>query len=166
MATQFPGITTWNQKRATLSPARRAMDPEHLLHEQLLFTPTTHQREVISRHNFVPAALEVLKNLDKSNTTAAFWTNHMWNIEWQKNTSHLHTFIPSPGPSPPGMTLPRSSWVRLNRLRTVPLNNAQMGLGALSKLQIQSRGASGQSHTSFLSPIPPSKWDTWFGGSR
>jgi len=39
-------------------------------------------------------------------------------MEWQKNTSHLHTFIPSPGPSPPEMTLPRPSWERLNRLRT------------------------------------------------
>jgi len=35
----------------------------------------------------------------------------------QKNTSRLHTFIPSPGPSPPGMTLHRPYWVRLNRLR-------------------------------------------------
>jgi len=37
-----------------------------------LFTPTTQQRELESRHPFVPAALELLKDLDKSNTTAAF----------------------------------------------------------------------------------------------
>jgi len=55
-----------------LSLARRAMDPEHLLHDQLLFTPTTQQREFKSRHPFVPAALELLKDLDMSNTTAAF----------------------------------------------------------------------------------------------
>jgi len=63
-------------------------------------------------------------------------------------------------PSPLGMTLPRPSWIKLNRLRTgvgtVPLNNAQMGLGALRKLQLRSRGANGRSHTSFLSPVPPS----------
>jgi len=41
---------------------------------------------------------------------------HKWNTEWQKNTSCLHTFIPSPGPSLPGMTLPRPFWVKLNRL--------------------------------------------------
>jgi len=32
----------------------------------------------------VPAALELLKDLDKSNTTAAFWADHKWNTEWQK----------------------------------------------------------------------------------
>jgi len=33
---------------------------------------------------------------------------------------------------------------------------------------MRSRGANGRSHTNFLSPVlvPPSKWDTWFGGSR
>jgi len=41
----------------------------------------------------------------------------IWNGS-SKNTSSLHTFIPSPGHSPPGMTLPRSSWVRLNCLCT------------------------------------------------
>jgi len=40
-----------------------------------------------------------------------------------------------------------------------------MGLGALGELQMRSR-ANGRSHTSFLSPVPPSKWDTWLGGSR
>jgi len=39
-------------------------------------------------------------------------------MEWQKNTSRLYAFIPSLGPSPPGMTLHRPSWVRLNHLRT------------------------------------------------
>jgi len=36
----------------------------------------------------------------------------------------------------------------------------------ISELQMQSRGANGRSHTSFLTPVPPFKWDTWFGGSR
>jgi len=43
-------------------------------------------------------------------------------------TSRLYAFIPSSGPSLLGMTLPRPSWVRLNR--QLPLNNAQIGLGA------------------------------------
>jgi len=30
----------------------------------------------------------------------------------------FYIFTPSAGPSPPGMTLPRPLWVRLNRLRT------------------------------------------------
>jgi len=41
-----------------------------------------------------------------------------------------------------------------------------MRLGALGELQMQSRGANDQSHTSFLRPVSPSKWDTWFGGYR
>jgi len=44
-----------------------------------------------------------------------------WNTEWQKNTSRLHTFIPSPGPLPPEMTLPRLSWIRLNLLLVLAL---------------------------------------------
>jgi len=33
---------------------------------------------------------------------------------------------------------------------TVPLNNAQIGLGAFGELQMRSREANGESHTSFL----------------
>jgi len=54
------------RKRATLPLACHAMNSEHLLHDRLLFTPTTQQRELKSRHPFVPAALELLKDLDKS----------------------------------------------------------------------------------------------------
>jgi len=75
---------------------------------------TTQQRKLKPRHPFVLAALKLLKNLDKSNITAAFCEDHKWNTEWQKNAPCLYTFIPSNGPSPPGMTLSRPSWVRLN----------------------------------------------------
>jgi len=34
-------LPSFRWKRATLSLARRAMDPEHLLHDRLMFTPTT-----------------------------------------------------------------------------------------------------------------------------
>jgi len=47
-----------------------------------------------------------------------------------------------------------------------PLNNEQMGLGALGELQMRSRRANNRSHTSFLSPVPPFKWDTWLDGSQ
>jgi len=55
-------------EKVLLSLIRRAMDPEHLLHDRLLFTPTKQQQELKSRHPFVPAALELLKDLDKSIT--------------------------------------------------------------------------------------------------
>jgi len=77
------------RKRATLSLARRLMVLEH----RLLFKPITQQQKLKSRHPFIPAALELLKDLDKSNTTVAFWENHKWNTEWQKTTSRLHTFF-------------------------------------------------------------------------
>jgi len=51
------------------------------------------------------------------------------------------------------------------RFRKQKIPDAGMVLGALGELQMQSRGV-GQSHTSFLSPVPPSKWDTRYGGSR
>jgi len=60
-----------------------------------------------------------------------------------------------------GQTIPPTYW-----RWTVPLNNAQMGLGALGELQLRSRGANGWPHTRFLSFVPPSKWDTQLGGSR
>jgi len=63
-------------------------------------------------------------------------------MEWQKNTFRLHAFIPFAGSSPPGMTLLVLSvqtkqptywrWI-------VPVNNAQMGLGALDKLQLRNK---------------------------
>jgi len=57
------------------------MDLEHLLHDRLLFTPITQQRELKSRHFFVPAALELLKDVDKSNTTTVFWAKNKWNTK-------------------------------------------------------------------------------------
>jgi len=110
---------------AISSLVRRTMDPDHLLHDRLQFTPTTQQRELKSRHPFVSAASEQLKCLDKFNSTAAFWADHKWNTQWSKNTSRLHTFIPSSGPLPPEMTLPWPSSVKLNRLRTGVGGSAQ-----------------------------------------
>jgi len=85
------------------------MESEHLLYDRFLLIPTTQQREFKSKHSFVPAVLGLLKDLDKSNTTAALWANHKWNTEWQKNISRLYKFILSLGPSTPEMTLPRPS---------------------------------------------------------
>jgi len=39
------------------------------------------------------------------------------------------------------------SQLSLNQHSTVPLNNAQMGLGALGEMQMRSRGANGRLHT-------------------
>jgi len=64
---------------------------------------------------------------------AALWVDHRWNGEWLDKPTRLCTFIPDTTTNPPGMTLPRTAWVRLNRLCTVvgtfPLLLTQMGYG-------------------------------------
>jgi len=70
-----------------------ALDPEHLLHDRLLFTITStyiQQRELKSKHPFVPATLKLLKDIDKSNTTAALWADHKWNLKMTEK----HFFLP------------------------------------------------------------------------
>ena len=52
------------RKRATLSLARRAQDPKHILHEKLLSPPCGGHRQLKSRRPFVPAALDLLNDTD------------------------------------------------------------------------------------------------------
>jgi len=50
------------------------------------------------------------------------------------------------------MTLPRPSWVRLNRLYVLALlNNAQIVIGFLGELLLRSRGGNGRPHTTVAS---------------
>ena len=44
--------------------------------------------------------------------------DYVWNMEYLKSASRFHAFIPRASPKPLGMGLPRTSWVKLNRLRT------------------------------------------------
>ena len=67
---------------------------------------------------FVPAAQKLLDSLTKSDIRAAQWMDYVWNMEYLKSASRLHAFIPRASPKPLGMGLPRTSWVKLNRLRT------------------------------------------------
>jgi len=45
---------------ATLSLARRAMEPRHLLHSALTCPPNGNARRLKSRHTFVPAAQQLI----------------------------------------------------------------------------------------------------------
>ena len=110
--------TELRRKKAVLSLARRAQGPESILHERLLSLPYGGNRQLKSRHPFVPAALKLLDEFSKSDTSVACWAESIWNTEWQDSTSRLRDYIPSTSPTPPGMLLPRPSWVKLNRLRT------------------------------------------------
>ena len=107
------------RKRATLSLARRAQDPKHMLHERLLSPPYGGHRQLKSGSTFVPATLHLLNDADALSTSAAdSWADHKWNMEWQECASRPHGFIADVGSLPSGMHFPRPAWVRLNRLRT------------------------------------------------
>ena len=68
------------RKRVTLSLARRAQDPKHMLHEKLLSLPYGGHRQLKSRRPFVPAALALLKDTDVLSTSSAgSWADRKWN---------------------------------------------------------------------------------------
>ena len=66
----------------------------------------------------MPAARKLLHDLSELDIRAAQWTDYKWSTEYLTSTSDLRAFIPKTTTRPMGMGLPRSSWVRLNRLRT------------------------------------------------
>ena len=104
---------------ATLSLAYRgSLDPDHILYELLSGPPDAHRERLKSRHPFVSAAQKLLHELSELDIRAAQWTDYKWSTEYLTNTSGLRAFIPKTTTRSMGMSLPRSSWVRLNRLWT------------------------------------------------
>ena len=96
------------------------MELGNLLHPALTCPPSANARRLKLRQTFVPTAQQpiILSDSDNNNIRAAHWADHGWNAEWLDNLTRLRTFIPDTGTHPPGMTLPRTARVRLNRLRT------------------------------------------------
>ena len=104
--------------RATLSLAYRgSLDPGHILYELLAGSTHGYRERLKSRHPFVPAARKLLQDLTELDIRAAQWTDFKWSTEYSECSSDLRAFIPRTSTRPMGMGLPRSSWVRLNRLR-------------------------------------------------
>ena len=104
---------------ATLSlPHRGSLDPDHILYDLSSGSSDTRQVRLRSRRSLVPAARNLLNNLARLEIRASEWTNHKWNTEYCENASRLRSFVPETGARPVGMGLPRTAWVRLNRLRT------------------------------------------------
>ena len=98
------------RRGATLSLANRAtLNPDHILHEQLVGKQNAHQGKLKSRRPFVPAAQKLLDSLTESDIRAAQWMDYVWNMEYLKSASRLHAFIPRASPKPLGMGLPRTS---------------------------------------------------------
>ena len=79
--------------------------------------PHTATERLKSRRPFVPAARKLLQDLTELNIRAAQWTDFKWSTEYSECSSDLRAFIPRTSTRPMRMGLPRSSWVRFNRLR-------------------------------------------------
>ena len=104
---------------ATLSLVNRAIhDPDHILHRQFVGKQDSHLGRLRSRRPFVPAAWKLLGSLSKLDICVKQWTKHKWKADYLESTSKVRAFIPRVRSRPLGMNLPRTSWVRLNRLRT------------------------------------------------
>ena len=117
----FAGIQSAELRRlgATLFLANRAIhDPDHVLHRQLVGRQDAQLGRLRSRHPFVPAAWKLLDSLFKLDIRVKQWMKHKWNAEYLESTSRVRAFIPRVSFRPLGMSLPRTSWVTLNRLRT------------------------------------------------
>ena len=101
---------------ATLFLANRAIhDPDYVLHRQLIGQQDAHLGRLRSRRPF--AAWKLLGSLSKLDIRVKQWTKHKWNVDYLKSTSRVRAFIPKVSFRQLGMSLPKTSWVRLNRLR-------------------------------------------------
>ena len=104
------------QLGATLSLANRAIhDPDHV---QLVGQQNAHLGRLRSRRPFVPAAWKLLDSLSELDIRVKQWKEHKWNANYLESTLMVRAFIPRISSRSLGMSLPRTSWVRLNRLRT------------------------------------------------
>ena len=98
---------------------RVCMQPGHLFHPALNRSPGENARHLKSRHPFVSTTQQLISSYDDhNNRSAGLWEDHRWNAEWFEHTTRVRTFIPDIGTYPPGMAVPRTSWVVLNHLRT------------------------------------------------
>ena len=80
--------------------------------------PYRGQRQLKSRHPFVPAALELLRDASELSTSAARLADHSWSIGWREGTSRLHSFFLNCGRPSTWNGASQTCRVRLNRLRT------------------------------------------------
>ena len=99
--------------------ANRAIhDPDHVLHGQLVGQQDAHLWRLRSRRPFVPAAWKLLDILSKLDIRVKQSTKHKWNADYLESTSRVRAFIPRVSSRSLGVGLLRTTWVRLNRLRT------------------------------------------------
>ena len=125
------------RRRATLSLARRAMEPRHLLHSALTCPPGAYAQPLKSRRSFVPAAQQLFGSSDKNNRSAALWVDHQWKTKWLDNLTRLRTFIPDTSThsrdDPPKNTVGPAK-PPPHQCRTLHFLLEQMGYGLLCSL--------------------------------
>jgi len=94
---------------ATLSLARRAMEPGHLLHSALACPSSADARRLKSRHAFVPAAQQLISSSDNNNIQYVRRNGRTTNEMRSGRTAQEDSAFSSPTPAPthPGLTLPR-----------------------------------------------------------
>jgi len=88
---------------ATLTLARRAMEPGHLFHLALTRPSSANARRLKSRHPFAPAAY-LISLSDNNNIRAAQWADYQWNAEWTDSPTRLRIFILDSGTHLPEWT--------------------------------------------------------------
>ena len=121
---------------ATLSIARRAMEPEYRLHSVLTHPLSANARRLKSRHPFVPAAKHLISSSDNNNICAAHWADHQWNAG-RRTTPQDSTFSsPTLAPTPISNDLTKKSLGSAqpppHLCRMFPLLLVQMGYMASS----------------------------------
>ena len=104
---------------ATLSLASPAIhDPDHVLHGQLVGQHDAYLGKLRSKRPFMPAAWKLLDSLLELDIRVRQWTKQKCNADYLESTSRVRALISSISSRPFGMSLPRTSWIKLNRLRT------------------------------------------------
>ena len=96
----------------------RLLDPGHILHNQLTGPQAASKERSKPKRPFVPAARKLLHNLSELGIRAAQWTNLTWDTEYSKSMLALGVYIPRVSTRPIGISLTRTAWVKLSRLRT------------------------------------------------
>jgi len=89
----------------TLSLARRAMGPGHVLHSTFTWPSSVNARRLKSRHAFVSATHQRISSSNNNNIRAAQWVDHQCNAEWAVNPTRLRIFILDTGTDPPKKSL-------------------------------------------------------------
>ena len=99
-------------KVATLSLARRAVEPGHLRLSALTCPSSADARRLKSWHPFVPASQRLISSCDNNNIRVVQWADHRWKAEWLDKNPRLRTFISVIVTHPPEMA--RTAWVRFS----------------------------------------------------